>query len=165
MKNLFFIIVVFTTIGCSVTPEKKAQKIIKEYLKENLDNWNSYESVSFGKLDSLFSKITDDEKYVKITSDILQWSQDYNYVDNYMNGKVAYYDKQEFHKGLRAADSIKKYLPIHDSLENNFRPKHIGWKMPHSYRSTNPIGAIIIHKDTFYFDFGINKIAHNTINK
>jgi hypothetical protein len=43
-------------IGCSSSNEKKAQKLIKEYAMEDLQSYAStYKSVSFSKLDSLFS--------------------------------------------------------------------------------------------------------------
>ena len=58
MRNLFYLSMVglaLTFVGCNNSNEKKAQKLIKEYLSKNLNDASSYESVEFSKLDSTFS--------------------------------------------------------------------------------------------------------------
>jgi len=50
---MFIIAAIFA--GCSPSNEKRAQKLVKEYMIVNLKDPKSYESISFSKLDSLFS--------------------------------------------------------------------------------------------------------------
>ena len=50
-KILIFMTVVLMSVACGSSPEKKAQKLITNYLKENLDNPTSYKPVSFGELE------------------------------------------------------------------------------------------------------------------
>ncbi|MCD8030050.1 MAG: hypothetical protein LUF85_04275 [Bacteroides sp.] len=50
MKKLLVVLFVSLILaGCS--DEKKAQRLIKQYLKENLNDPSSYKPVSFGELD------------------------------------------------------------------------------------------------------------------
>ncbi len=41
------LIVTFFIASCTITPQQKAEKAVKNYLKENLKDWKSYEGLSF----------------------------------------------------------------------------------------------------------------------
>jgi len=47
MKKIIFILaaVFLVLIGCTQSPEKRAQKLVVQYLKNNLHDFSSYESV------------------------------------------------------------------------------------------------------------------------
>ncbi|MCD8030051.1 MAG: hypothetical protein LUF85_04280 [Bacteroides sp.] len=55
MKKLLVILFISLILaGCS--DEKKAQRLIKQYLKENLNDPSSYQPVSFGELEVYSTK-------------------------------------------------------------------------------------------------------------
>ena len=61
MKYLmFFLLMLLFLTSCQKSNEDIAKELIKQSLKENLDDWNSYESVSYGALDSVFSLMETD---------------------------------------------------------------------------------------------------------
>lgn len=56
MKTKFYLLIgisIFVLSGCSKSPEKIAQSSVEKYLKENLKNPKSYESIYFSKIDTL----------------------------------------------------------------------------------------------------------------
>ena len=53
MKKVIFILLTLLSIlitSCSQTNESKAKKVIKEYFKETLDDYDSYSPVSFSEI-------------------------------------------------------------------------------------------------------------------
>lgn len=50
--KVFAVALIF--ISCSKTPQEKIEDLIKNYVLENTNDASSYQSVSFGDLDSLF---------------------------------------------------------------------------------------------------------------
>jgi hypothetical protein len=77
MKRLFYllpILTVFYFISCSNSPDEKAQVAVKEYLKLKLKNPDSYEPLSFSKIDTF--KL--DLNYYDIEINKIQSSNDSN---------------------------------------------------------------------------------------
>ena len=64
-RTIVIITVAAATLFSCTSPEKKAQKLIKQQLKETLNNPKSYEPVNFGSLDSLM-----EEEFTKEYTDI-----------------------------------------------------------------------------------------------
>lgn len=67
MRYYIVIVLLLTiAIGCTPTPEQKAQNLIKEYICNHLNNPGTYEPVEFGKLDtiSIESKIQEIEEEI-----------------------------------------------------------------------------------------------------
>ncbi|MCK9401642.1 MAG: hypothetical protein M0Q51_16860 [Bacteroidales bacterium] len=61
MKKITFLLlsIAIIGIGCTLSPEKKAQKGIKEYLQKNLDDAKSYEGIEFSNLLNDYTKFED----------------------------------------------------------------------------------------------------------
>ncbi len=69
MKKINFLILTFTYFfltSCSNSPTDKAQSSVQSYLKENLKNSVSYESISFSKLDTLKKSDTSATKQISL---------------------------------------------------------------------------------------------------
>lgn len=63
---LFLIVATIFMMSCSTTPASKAESSVKSFLKENLKNPNSYESISFSALDTLKKADTSDSKQISL---------------------------------------------------------------------------------------------------
>jgi len=69
MKNIYIILLTATTFyltSCSNSPTDKAESSVKTYMKTNLKNPDSYEPISFSKLDTLKKADTSDTKQISL---------------------------------------------------------------------------------------------------
>lgn len=165
---LFLAFAMLCISSCQLSPEKKAQKLIVEKLKLTLHDWDSYESVQFGKLDSLYSSYLDDSAYIENSSTYEKYQKLFNkYLDQMRDysGYVSttYRIKYNIAKEMTDMylDSLGKYAPICDSLKENYVPKFIGWTMNHSFRSNNAMGNKTIGHFRFFLDKDLSKILES----
>lgn len=65
MRTLFVnLSVLLFLFSCSKSPEETSQFLIQDYLKNTMKDWESYESVKFGSLDSAFTIYTDTQESI-----------------------------------------------------------------------------------------------------
>ena len=158
-------IVCIFAFSCTVSNEKKAQKLIGEKLKETLHDYSSYESVKFGTLDSVFSTVMDDTTYIfiklKYDSLLTETKEALEEVKQY-EGMYSSYYRVRFNMALsearRYVDSAKIYEPVIDNIEKSYLPFHKGWSMTHSFRSNNAMGNKTIGHFQYFFDLDLTKI-------
>ena len=63
MKRIVLLLMAVLAMGSEINAQtrfEKAKVAIRNYLRENLDDYKSYEPVRYSKLDSLFTSIEDD---------------------------------------------------------------------------------------------------------
>lgn len=95
---------VFALYSCGKSSEEKAQELIKTNLKESLKDWSSYESVSFSKLDSIFSEYKDTPDAVKLEMEISKLQSESDNIRALVNSGEKY-NKDLFNEAL---SKIKK---------------------------------------------------------
>lgn len=134
----------FSLTACS-NPERVAQKLIKDYLKENLKDPSSYSPAEFGHLDSL---------YTTFDSQVFE--------DSFRHSKGEY-DVAMFEDDFKASglalEKMKQIQVEWEKAEKEFHPQFCGWKMSHKYRAKNGFGALDISTDVFYFDKELTKVV------
>lgn len=146
MKHL--ICILFATLlfcSCQKTNEDKAKDVIQQYLKENLNDWNSYESVKFSALDSAFTRSLESPEVCDAKNNFDFW--------NRMSKEYAAYG---------AIDSMKYYLEEYKKAIADFNPEFMGYSMAHSFRANNETGNKTISEYKFYFDTNISRIVEIT---
>lgn len=163
MKKIIYLslgIIVFALFSCN-SNEKKAQKLIKDYLSKNLNDASSYESVEFSKLDSTFSNF-----YFSTEGQELTEKQDFA---NNRAFELSIEDVLEENPIIQ--DSIKIYKKIEEDCKKAYEEKELayigefnGWKMTHKYRAKNGLGVKIINTTKFTFNKELTEIksAKNT---
>jgi len=156
-KLLFAALIVIISSGC--TNEYKAKKTIEKYLSERLHDWKSYESVSFGEIDSLFQMMPDDpfykiaeykkSEYIDLVNKSLDEFDLYKdiYSDYSFRKQGIILDEAKIYR-----DSALKYTAYVDSFMVEFEPYFIGWKVDHSYRANNAGGNKVIGHYRFHLD-------------
>lgn len=155
-KVLFILLLPILLASCS-SPEKRAQKLIQKHLKETLHNWNSYESVKFSTLDSLFTIPSDDIKFIEMSALSKTYFDKINiYLEWDLNKQVEYLNKQKIY-----LDSAEYYQSLCDSIAANFTPEFKGWTMDHSFRANNATGNKVIGHLRYSFDKSITKILES----
>lgn len=185
-KFLVYLTAILFLASCAPSNDKRAKDLIEAYLKENLNDFASYESMSFSSLDSLFSvfrfheqhqmerylkeireerkKIFENDKRAKNANNRAQ--RDKHLPDNYKRNML-YYDN--LMKIIKTSEkeierNQNEYNRLKNKKEdefNSFQPSFIGWSLSHKFRATNAFGAKIINEMIFYFDRDVFEITHD----
>lgn len=150
--------------SCTSSPEDRAKELIKNHLYETLNDDKSYESVSYGELDSIYTSIKDDSIYRRsnlqydIFYSLFQSNEKFYHEYKHDDYMVSYCDNlvDEMHIYL---DSMKFYAAIKDSIEKSFNPEFKGYAITHRFRANNALGNKILSLYVFYFDKDITKIV------
>lgn len=163
MKRIITIIgLTLLVVSCSKTPQQQAEENIKEYLLKKLDDPNSYQTVSFGKLEKDKSSYKDDPKYLKLIKEELK-------TDSIAN--VSYQQAMTFkHKNTikAATETYKQVSKIRDietkdikEFEKDYKPVD-RFILKHSFRTKNKIGALILDSCTLILDKQLSVINIKT---
>jgi hypothetical protein len=113
MKKILLFVFAVLFIGC-VSKEQRAKKLIKEELRKTLHDFKSYEAVTFGTLDSVFTDFTDtpfgDSIFKEINSRAkllkTQISETNEAIDDWKN------EYNERLKEYYREKAIKKYITV-----------------------------------------------------
>ena len=157
MKNILIpILAIIVFSGCSST-DRKAKMLIKQYLKEYIDDWSSYEPIKFERLDSVYTSVYDDPEYITEVKKIDSTSVDYiEWELKRSQNSISYSPNTEYYLYNRHLEMVITN-PVLDSIKNHFIPTIKGWSLNHIFRS-NENGFPKIHNMKFYFDKDINVI-------
>jgi len=164
-KILIYGLVIIST-ACT-SPEKDAKKLIENELFLTLNDFKSYEQVKFSKLDSLFSNYKMDSLFIKneklktrLQEYAIQCQDRYKAnINDPVYGRPGGEWVHDMSIGIANIYFEKEYYKrMHDSIITNFKPKFVGFKMNHKYRSKNAIGGISIHEKEFYFNKMLTKL-------
>lgn len=165
MKKILFVFATFTLISCSYTAQQKAEKSITEYLKNELDDPSSYESVSFSDVSAKFL----DFKYASIEnnriekekndaeSSLRHWEMEKltpslsKFSLKSIDDSILFYQNSKLHTDSIYKEALKEY-ELSDRLQD-------GWCISHTFRANNKLGA---KKKSYIFylnkDFSIDKV-------
>lgn len=177
---LFALLPVFI-ISCEQTKEAKAEKAIKKYLKETMDDYHSYSPVSFSELTMARTewKLPNElkpelEKLTEITNKInnqfghtMKITSDADYhierINKYLGEKYNKFTTEEFKKKFEKEKKLwlefKHYQDIIYASKKSFQPEFIGWKMTHKFRAKNRMGGTELNELEFQFDKDITKVV------
>lgn len=140
-KIAIFGLILICFYSCTESNQQKAEKSIKTYLLENLDNPKTYEPTNFSKIDT--ASITDNYVY-KIQNERLQS------LISLLNRERE--SSKELNIDTLYFDDLKKDIKnIESDLINNmikYRKDYI-WAVEHKYRASNKQGAIVIFTKRF----------------
>lgn len=163
MKKIIFIILsAIFLIACS-SPEKNAQKLIKNSLMESMNDPKSYESVKFSELDSVFTVYYEDPVYVSLNNKIDNIDIVFKATDEARRSllQINPFDKKidVYMEELKImSDSIKSHSNELLEFLDNFTPEFNGWFMTHTFRGNNAMGAKVLNSYRFIFDKDITEI-------
>ncbi len=139
--------------------ENKAKKLALKELKTQMNDWQSYESVSWGKLDTMCNQPPLSNKFF------------FSYLKKDFSYKF---------DSLALADSLKKipqtdkrYNIINDSINHIkmllskndksgwsylYKNYLVGYRIEHTFRGNNGYGGKVINKVEFFFDKDLTKV-------
>jgi hypothetical protein len=138
LKKLIVFALAISIFSCTVSDENKAKTLVKDYLKNSLNDPKSYEEISWGKIDSSF--ITFDEMYAIEIARSKRLGED-------AISELKYGDIDLGNEYKRSYDSLNLVIK---NLKKEYKPKFNSLMIQHSYRAKNVMGALIIQSKIFY---------------
>lgn len=177
MKNvitLLFCVVALVMTSCTLSNEEKAEKLVKETLKDYLYHPDSYEPIST-KVDSMFIDVTTIESIMEISDNIkdlmskisrckrkvesAESSMDIfapnGYSSQYSRGKYVRAKKEKEEAKSDLDKYTKKFSEQLASLKENVAKCHkgdfTGWAVSHRFRSLNGVGSMAIPEEMIFF--------------
>ncbi len=160
--NIFILMLVISLGFISCSKEYKAKHLALKELKDTLNDWESYESVSWGNLDTLKTSPSAD---LKLDSLIYSFNLVSALVEDCRqktNEAVTEGDNYRANKTYNTSMKLMKILgTITDSITlegKRFKPKFIGYKMKHSFRNNNEFGGKVLKHVEFFFNKSLTKV-------
>lgn len=131
MKSIYFLICFFGLLISCAESEKlpKEQELVSKFIKENAGDPDSYEPISFGKIDSVMN----------------MWFEHPNYLqalDKFSSGEI----------------SEKEYNRIRDKIQSNTPENVMYYVIEHKYRIKNGFGGKVLKSEYFKLDNTKSKI-------
>jgi hypothetical protein len=144
------------------TPLEKMKGAIKTYLYENMNDFNSYQPVSFSPIQEVqvdFSAMPESLTLTKQMVTLMRKAKPYTDQMEYLKklwGEKSIENNKEY---LSNVDSAKKYRGLADSIksiaENKIRlynSLETEYKVTHKFRGKNTFGAYILNNYEFTFN-------------
>jgi len=145
MKKVLMILLASIAIISCNSPQKKAEKLAKVYVKENANDPSSYKSVSFEKLKSY--------------EEICQYSISLMDRSMYHFKEALYYSGYDSIIAYRHKELHDNYTESIDSLNRKYKFHGIdGWYLEHWYQIKNEKGDLMLNGIMFYFNHDISEI-------
>ena len=167
-KVLLLLVACVTLFSCSQSPQKKAEKMVKAYLKKTLDDPSSYKGDSFDQLDSLFFIYFYTDEAIELRK--LGW---YDAESDFFGGKYGL-KATLFEIEARYAKTTKERQNFMDSVEvykqktleidkiykeNEAKyDEFVGWEVRHKYRAKNKVGALVLESKYFQFNKELTEV-------
>lgn len=182
---LLFALLPIFIISCEQTKEAKAEKVIKKYLKETMDDYGSYSPISISEIKIVKSewKIPKELEmeyeflldYIKLLTQAGYEVDITSDADYYIKDLEKYSDK-EYVKHVKDKNDakllisrrakvkalwleFKHYQDIIYASKKSFQPEFIGWKMTHKFRAKNRMGGTELNELELQFDKDITKVV------
>lgn len=169
MKN-FFVLFALIMASCTHSNEQKAEKLVKETLKDYLYHPDSYEPIST-RVDSMFIDITTIEPIMEICDKIkdlmpkinrckreiesAESSMDMWASFRYFRGEYARAKKEKEEAKSNLDKYTKKLSGQLASLKENiakyYKGEFTGWIVNHRFKSLNGVGSMSIPGEMIFF--------------
>ena len=171
---LLFCAVALVMTSCTLSNEEKAEKLVKETLKDYLYHPDSYEPLST-RVDSMFIDVTTIEPIMEISDDIKDLISKINSCERKIvsaessmdiwtpNGYSSQYSRGEYARAKKEKEEAKSDLEKYTkklseqlvSLKENVAKYHkgefTGWAVSHRFRCLNGTGTITIPGEMIFF--------------
>lgn len=139
IHSTLLLLLAISITSCTLHPEEKAKKTIKDYMFKTLNDFESYEPVEYGNIDSLFSDYTMDETYIsstKMYKRYLEIKDSLNEIFDRNKKNEIYPTKEEINLFITSNwfTSVTYYNVI-DSLKKNYHSHFIGMGLIHKFRA------------------------------
>lgn len=157
MKKLLYLFLLFFFVCCSEAP--KEQQIVMEYLKYNPDNIRRYKPLEWGKLDTVYSKVEDDDlAYIQLLAERDQVYDIYKQISDRVIqlGYGTYRDNNAIEQCVKVLSENQK---ARDSIESHYIPHLTGYSIRHKYRAKKNTDNVVVYDEVFVLDSTLTKVV------
>ena len=149
VKFLMITIAMSMLIFSSCSEQKKAERFVKRYIKERINDPESYESVSFSPVEKVTRPFTKTAAYKMWVELFDEAKADFDMAYVYKD-----LDKMEFN-----LEYMNKYDSCRKADEAQWNPG-TEYKITHTYRGKNAFGAVIKETTTYYIDSTFSVVTY-----
>lgn len=164
IKNLLIILLPLIFFSCNKlkSSTEKAQELITDTLKITLNDFKSYQSVSWGKLDSFKTNSNSDPNILRLASQS-QFFHDMNKRAQQEMADAIYYQdgimyEKNYHIAIKTLKIMKAIVDSITYFDKKFKPKFIGYTIVHKFRTNNSFGKPQIYSYIFFFNKNLTKV-------
>lgn len=166
MKRVLFTLAVILPmlLACS-SPEKKAQNLITNHLKETIVNFDRYNPLSWGELEPVDVLIEHYDEYlmakrnvetqegrIKEMDDMIKKALELGMSKDDVNVMRMESEKETVERRARTAEAeVKAVVSAFPYID--------GYSMKHSYEWVNALGETVKTDEIFYFDKDLKKVV------
>jgi hypothetical protein len=167
MKKLILIYLMAILCSCQFTKQQKAEKLIKDYMKQHLNDYNSYQVVNTEKPDtaykdylvddstgkSLFSLLLAQKGLVNIDDSLLT-----AYLDKPLDLQSDSYITMSEKRLKKNQQTLEKLVNQIKQFKDSYKKQFKGWSVKQSYRAKNGFGALRLETTLFIIDSAFTKV-------
>lgn len=176
MKRMFSCIIIsMLMVGCSLSAEQRAHRLIKDYTYKNIDDPALYESVDFGTLDTVrysgglwnavldlhFNTVLFGDRRDKLLYKNILGNFDsplrYDDIDPASIKQPVIETMNQIFGSEEPHPEVKKSILRLDSIQTEVKKSFLGLRMVHSYRMNYSKGKKL-RKAMFYFDRDLTRV-------
>lgn len=163
MKNIIILYIASILLFSCSTNDDKAKKAVTEFLKTELDDYKRYEPVSWGALDSAINVIDEEPFYKELKGQTEYYEKYISELEDSI--KTATPLKITEYEGMKAGASarLQQEKTKLDRYTSNYKSGFVGWKIEHTYRAPNKIGALELETDVFIIEPDFSKADYRAI--
>ena len=179
MKKIVIFLSLILTVFSSYAQQKatnldKAKTLIKKELYLTLNDFNSYQPVSYSKVEKLYTDPFEDEQIQKEYNELNsykdktgEWSKYLSLNDTITTDSIykSVMKLGDYASEKKLYSSAQSYFEIASKLQmykfcqfivlkslNQFKPEFIGMKVIHKYRAKNSLGGYVLKTAEFRFN-------------
>lgn len=148
MKKILIPALALFAFACksTITPQQKAETLVKNYLDSALNDPKSYEPIAFKPVDSTFTSF-------KYSDEALVFNKKVDSLNNIIFDLIT--------KSKDDSKQSKEVAALNDAKSDaatKYKGKFKGFSIVHEYRAKNGFNAIIKSTNTFLIDSAMTKV-------
>jgi hypothetical protein len=167
MRAMLLVACMLIVSSCQFTKQQKTEKLIKEYMKTHLNDYDSYQVVKTETADTVYKDYLIDDRVGKALFGLLLAQK--NLVSLEDSLLTEYLDKPiDLQSDAYIAMSEKRLKNNQEKLytltsqikanKDSYKKTFKGWSVTQSYRAKNGFGALGLHSTIFTIDSAFTKV-------
>jgi hypothetical protein len=155
MKKLLYFFLLFFFVGCSEAP--KEQQIVMEYLTYS-DSIRRYKPLEWGKLDTIYSKIEDEQDFKQLIEEATLYYRAYK-MSEFEAVSSGYISPRQRNALKHMDQAVIMLLKARDSMKAHYIPHLTGYSIRHKYRAKKNTDNVVVYDEVFVLDSTLTKVV------
>lgn len=149
IKLLTVIASAMVILSACNSEQKKAEKMVSQYVKERLNDPASYESVSFSDVKKVKRPFEQSAAYKIFGEAFLKAKEDFEFAKRFDN-------IDDMHSSLELMKTYDSVMTVHAAEWN----PETEYQITHKYRAKNQLGGIVTSESIYFMDTAFRTITY-----